>query len=100
MVNNSIRVLNFTPVNDFVLLISFIDGTEQLIDFEPVLYGEMWGPLRDPAIFNQVAIDPIAHTLSWPNGADFDPETLRNWPEYQEELAAKARGWLEMEFNE
>ena len=41
----------------------------------------MWGPLRDLAQFNQVSIDPIARTLAWPNGADFDPETLRNWPQ-------------------
>jgi hypothetical protein len=92
ILDNVIRVLNFTPVNGFVLLVSFIDGTEQLIDFEPVLFGEMWGPLCDPALFCQVTIDPIAHTLSWPNGADFDPETLRNWPEYQEELAGVSRG--------
>ena len=94
------RVIHFEQVDDYKLLVYFDDESKQLIDFEPVLYGEMWGPLSDPALFNQVSIDPIAHTLSWPNGADFDPETLRNWPEYQEELAAKARGWLEVEFNE
>jgi len=91
--------MSFTFVNGYLLLVAFYDGTKQLIDFEPVLYGEMWDPLRDPALFNQVSIEPIAHTLSWPNGADFDPETLRNWPEYQGELAAKATGWLEVEFN-
>ena len=91
------RVIDFELVDDYKLLVRFDDESEQLIDFEPVLYGEMWGPLRDPALFNQVSIDPIAHTLTWPNGADFDPETLRNWTEYQEELAARARGWLEVE---
>ena len=70
-----------------------VNHTEQTINFEPVLHGEMWGPLRDLNLFNHVGIDPIARTLSWPNGADFDPETLRNWPEYCDELANRAQAW-------
>lgn len=87
------KVTTFTITDDFTIRVKFDDGTEQVIDFRPVLYGAMWGPLRDLAFFNQVSIDPIAHTLSWPNGADFDPETLRNWPEYVDELAARAQQW-------
>jgi hypothetical protein len=73
--------------------VSFDDGAQQVIDFKPVLYGEMWGPLRDLTLFNQVALDSIARTLTWPNGADFDPETLRNWPQYKDELAARVQQW-------
>ena len=83
----------FEIVGDYLLQVSFDDHTEQTINFEPVLHGEMWGPLRDLNLFNQVGIDPIARTLSWPNGADFDPETLRNWPEYCDELANRAQAW-------
>ena len=91
--HNLYRVTAFEITSDYTLRITFHDGTKQLINFEPVLYGEMWGPLRDPRLFNQVQIDPIAHTLTWPNGADFDPETLRNWSEYKDELAARAQQW-------
>lgn len=87
------RVTGFRYVNNYILQVWFDDGAEQQIDFEPVLHGEMWGPLRDPQVFQQVAVDPIAHTLTWPNGADFDPETLRNWPDYKDELAARAQSW-------
>jgi hypothetical protein len=87
------RVVDFTLLEDYTLLVRFDDDTEQVIDFKPVLYGEMWGPLRDPAFFTRVKIDPIAHTLTWPNGADFDPETLRNWPDYVEELTKRAISW-------
>lgn len=87
------KVMAFEIIDDYLLRVTFDDGTEQEIDFAPVLQGAMWGPLRDLSLFNQVFIDPIAHTLSWPNGADFDPETLRNWPAYKDELAARAQEW-------
>ena len=87
------QVTSFEIVADYTLRVQFNDNSEQTIDFLPVMGGYMWGPLRDPDLFNQVEIDPIAHTLTWPNGADFDPETLRNWPEYVDELAERAREW-------
>jgi hypothetical protein len=35
----------------------------------------------------------MACTLTWPNGTDFDPETLRNWLEYKDQLSARAQQW-------
>ena len=87
------RVISFEIVGDYTLRVAFDDDTEQTIDFRPIMGGELWGPLHNLELFNQVEIDPIAHTLTWPNGADFDPETLRNWPEYVDELAARAKEW-------
>lgn len=87
------QVTDFKIVGAYRLHVFFDDGSEQTIDFQPVLAGEMWGPLRDLALFNQVTLDPVAKTLVWPNGADFDPETLRNWPDYVDELAARAGEW-------
>jgi DUF971 family protein len=83
------KVIHFEIVGDYTIRVEFDDNSEQVIDFKPVLYGKMWGPLKDLSLFNQVELDPVAHTLTWPNGADFDPETLRNWPEYVDELAAR-----------
>jgi len=45
------------------------------------------------ALFNQVRIDPEVQTLVWPNGADFDPATLHDWPMHIEALTARARKW-------
>jgi hypothetical protein len=73
--------------------VGFDDGTEQTIDFRPVLRGKLFGPLSDLSLFDQVAIDPEARTLVWPNGADFDPATLHDWPDHVETLAARARKW-------
>lgn len=87
------RVCRVQIVAPFVLQVGFDDGTEQLIDFEPVLKGELFGPLSELTLFNQVTIDPEVHTLVWPNGADFDPATLHDWPEYAEAFAARAKSW-------
>ena len=87
------RVVQFRIVRPYTLWVAFDDGTEQIIEFENVLAGELLGPLRDLNLFNQVAIDPEVHTLVWPNGADFDPATLHDWPEQREALAARARQW-------
>ncbi len=89
------RVQAFTIVGPYTLAVSFGDGTEQRIDFKPVLRGALFGPLLDPATFNQVVLDPEAGTLVWPNGADFDPATLHDWPEVSDELAARAQTWPE-----
>jgi len=80
-------------VAPYTLEVRFEDGTVQTINFAPVLRGELYGPLQDPALFNQVRIDPEVHTLVWPNGADFDPATLHDWPIYSSSLIAKARDW-------
>jgi hypothetical protein len=85
------RVNRCAVVAPQTLRVEFDDGVVRTIDFRPVLNGEMYGPLRDISLFNQVRIDPDVHTLVWPNGADFDPATLHDWPEQVEALAARTR---------
>jgi hypothetical protein len=87
------RVVAFEVVRLCTLRVEFDDGSAQLIDFTPVLHGELFGPLRDPTLFNQVRLDHEVHTLVWPNGADFDPATLHDWPEHAPALCALARTW-------
>ena len=77
----------------YTLNVRFTDNTEQVINLKPVLAGELYGPLLDPQLFNQVSIDPEVKTIVWPNGADFDPATLHDWPVYQDAFAARAREW-------
>ena len=87
------RVISFQKLWPFTLSVQFEDGTSQTIDFRPILEGELYGPLQDPTIFSQVCIDPDVHTLVWPNGADFDPAILHNWPESGPELKALTMKW-------
>lgn len=93
MEHRKFRVTEITLVQHFTLRIRFDDDTEQTIDFAPVLEGEVYGPLRDAKMFQQVEIDPEIHTLVWPNGADFDPETLHDWPQYAASMRSMAKRW-------
>jgi hypothetical protein len=87
------RVTGVRVVGPYVLDVDFSDGTTQEIDFEPVLAGEIYSPLRDRSLFEKVKIDPEAHTLVWPNGADFDPATLHDWPIHAEAFRQRAKQW-------
>ncbi|MCB9160486.1 MAG: DUF2442 domain-containing protein [Caldilineaceae bacterium] len=87
------RIEKCVVVGPYTLSLQFDDGLVRVINFEPILHGELFGPLRDQALFAQVRVDDEAHTIVWPNDADFDPETLHNWPDYVDELTAAARRW-------
>lgn len=87
------RVAGFDIVSDYTLRVRFDDASQQVINFYPVLAGELFGPLRDLNLFHQVKVDPEVHTLVWPNGADFDPATLHDWPRHAEAFREMARRW-------
>jgi hypothetical protein len=76
-------VTSVAVIAPHTLHLQFEDGTAQTINFEPVLRGQLFGPLRDPEV----------RTIVWPNGADFDPATLHDWPAHAPELIKLANSW-------
>ena len=52
-----VKVTDLAISSDYTLRVRFDDDTEQVIDFEPVLHGYYYGPLRDLTLFNQVRVD-------------------------------------------
>ena len=87
------RVTSIDLLGSYRLRVGFADGTAREIDLLPVLEGEIYGPLRNPKAFALVQIDPEAHTLVWPNGADFDPAILHDWPEHEAAMRELAKRW-------
>jgi Protein of unknown function (DUF2442) len=87
------KVTGFDIVGDHVLRVRFDDQSSQVINFLPALGGDLFSPLRDKCVFAQVRIDPECHTLVWPNGADFDPATLHDWPRFAADLEMQAKNW-------
>ena len=86
-------VVSFEIVAPYTLRVRFNDATAQIIDFKPVLAGELYAPLSDLKLFNRVRIDPEVRTLVWPNGADFDPATLHDWSVHEQAPGERARYW-------
>ncbi len=87
------KVVSFRKVAPFTLRVDFDDASSQVINFKPVLKGELYGPLQNPELFDQVQLDLEVHTLVWPNGADFDPAMLHNWPDCVAEFELLAQNW-------
>jgi len=75
------------------LLGGFDDGSTRVIDLDPVLEGDLYGPLRDAFLFSAVQVDPEVGTLAWPNGADFDPAILHDWPAHEAAMRELAKRW-------
>lgn len=87
------RIASFGIVAPYTLNLSFEDGLARTIDFDPILEGELFGPLRDPALFAQAKLDPEVHTVVWPSGADFDPAVLHDWPKHEAAFRVAAQRW-------
>lgn len=87
------EIIEASVVAPYGIRVTFEDGVTKEIDLEPMLFGQLFGPLRDPEMFAQMRLDPEFHTVVWPTDADFDPETLYNWDSYKDELFARAREW-------
>jgi hypothetical protein len=89
------KVKSFAIVGPYTLNVGFDDGLFREIDFSPILRGELYGPLRDLRLFEQVMLDGEVHTLIWPNGADFDPATLHDWPSHPGEVTSALKHWAQ-----
>lgn len=72
-----VRVSSVEPLHDFVVRLSFTDGTVRDVDLRPFIWGPVFEPLRnDVGLFRQVIVDEELGTIVWPNEADLDPDVL------------------------
>lgn len=73
------NVVAVTQTGSHRLRLRFDDGAEGEIDVKEMIpFVGVFEPLRDPAFFSQVRVDPDAGTIVWPNGADLDPLVLHS----------------------
>lgn len=90
------EVVAVSPVQEFVVQVTFSDGTTRIIDLEPYLRGPVFEPLRtDRELFRRVQVQ--AGTLGWENGADIDPDTLyyQGNPPWADEVVTRKKSRAE-----
>lgn len=83
-----LRLIEVQSRGGHKLHLAFNDGTHKTVDVFPLLDGPVFEPLREPAYFARVALDPVCGTVVWPNGADLAPEALRDLAALEETAAA------------
>ena len=71
-----VDVTGVEVIGDHHLRLTFQDRTVGDVDFRGREWRGVLEPLRDPAYFALVAVDPEAGTIAWPNGVDRAPEPL------------------------
>lgn len=80
-IDNILHIVYAEVAGDHCLRIEFDDHTQKTVDLSSLLWGPVFEPLRDPAYFARVVVDPVCGTVVWPNGADFAPEALYDLPD-------------------
>ena len=70
------RVTEAEYIKDYKILVTFNNGVKKIVDMEKDLWGEMFEPLKDKNLFKQFSVNKDIHTIVWPNGADFSPDSL------------------------
>jgi hypothetical protein len=72
-----VRITAVECLETFWVRLSFTDGTQRDVNLDPYLRGPIFQPLRDDARqFSAVRVDTRLGTITWPNGADIDPDVL------------------------
>ncbi|WP_444895730.1 DUF2442 domain-containing protein [Microbulbifer sp. SSSA005] len=76
-------IKSFNIIGDYTIELHFADGKKQTINFEPVI-GKGWmTSLKDQAYFKKVKLNDGGN-LEWPEGQDFNPEALYDWPRFEQ----------------
>ena len=70
------RVIDVRAQEPYLIWVRFDDGAEGTIDLIPLIGKGVFAKLADPKVFAQVYIDPVTHTVAWPQGIDLCPDSL------------------------
>ena len=73
--NRPARITSVEHLGGRLLRLVFTDGLVRELDFEGALPGIL-AEVDSDEVFPTARVDPLAGTLTWATGADFDPDVL------------------------
>lgn len=71
-----LHTVTVKPLENYRLYLTFNNGSSGEIDLTDELWGDVFSPLKDEALFQTAHQDDVMQTVAWDNGADFAPEFL------------------------
>jgi hypothetical protein len=72
-----VDVTKVEVVEERTVRLGLSDGSERVVDLKPSLWGPAFEKIaQNDDLFAEVRVDPDVGTISWPNGADLDPDVL------------------------
>ena len=83
-----LHTVTVRPLENYRLYLTFNNGVSGEVDLTRELWGEVFEPLKDMALFQTGHQDEVMQTVSWANGADFAPEFLMEMLIKQQQQAA------------
>lgn len=83
-------VVRASYVKDYVLDVTFNDGTQKQVDVSQWFKGPVFEPLRKKAYFKKFFVE--ATTIAWPNGVDIAPEALYEAQDVRASVQRPRRG--------
>ncbi|HUZ92788.1 MAG TPA: DUF2442 domain-containing protein [Candidatus Paceibacterota bacterium] len=92
LIKHSVKA--FEIVGPWKLRLTFEDRVEKEVDLKGIDFG-FYAPLAELEYFNKVHLTDDLFTLEWPNGADFNPDTLYYWEERRAGWLEESRRWHE-----
>ena len=69
------RITKISALSGHRLMVQFDDGVSGTINLSSELFGPIFEPLKDEALFAQVRLDEFGAPC-WPNGADLAPDAI------------------------
>ena len=83
-----LHTVTVKSLENYRLYLTFNNGVAGEVDLTNELWGEVFEPLKDMALFQTAHQDEVMQTVVWENGADFAPEFLMEILIKQQQQAA------------
>lgn len=85
-----LEIVEAEYVEGYTVRVKFNNGESGVVDLSQALWGPMFEPLKDPAVFRKLKVSDVVHSICWENDADLAPEYI--YERMVEQSAAQRTG--------